>query len=143
MSYGQRQIAVFDSDAFSREWQDSNGEHVWGQDCALYLRKEIESTAGWSVDAAVSLEDDGWAFDARLGPASYGLFVHWAPIGSPPRDLWVVQLYRKVGFIKEILKSKERDEVEELAGVVDHILSNDERIRDLRWYTFDEFRKIY
>src|SRR5439155_10611404 len=80
-------IAVFQSDFF--ELPFSEGVNVTlGRDLAEYLKKKFEDI-GTQISGPFE-DETHWELYTALQDDRFGIAVHWAPIGEPPRDFWVI-----------------------------------------------------
>ena len=142
-----RSVGVFSSDLFDipppPRIHDKAASPL-GHDLARLLFTELDKVAVPRITRAGPVAgEDGWIFWCSLDGRGYSVFVHWAPIGEPPSDHWVVQIDARVGLLRAFLgKRASDDEVapvrEELARILDR-----PGVRDLRWLTMKEFGRVY
>ena len=140
-----KSIAIFRSEAFDhacpKDGSDPNAIPL-GRDLADYLKTKFSER---NIPARNPIQGtDGWVVDGDLENLPFSIFIHWAPIGTPPSDHWVIQPQVRRGFLKPLFGS--RDPSEELKPLITNLaslLSEDTRIRDLIWMDKTEFAAVY
>ena len=112
-------IAIVSSNAFDFGRTDIDGEVPTpaGKDIATFILQRLVA-AGATCLAEPVPGEEGWTFDIELDWGKYRVFVHWAPIGDPPEDRWVVQ----PDICKPLLRSLfgRRTALDEIQPAVSH-----------------------
>jgi len=140
-----RSVVVFESAQIQQLRTRSSAEEFIrvSKNIVDLIRREVEKHGGKTVSNPVPGEG-GWTWHVRIKAQEFGVFLHWAPIGNPPRDSWVVQTGTRQSLFSAIFGRPAPETalvpiVERLRDVVneDHGFSN------IRWLTRDEFRMAY
>jgi hypothetical protein len=140
-----KSIVVFRSEAFDhsrpKDGSDPNAIPL-GRDLADYLKTKL---AERSIPVRNPIQGtDGWVVDGDLQNIPFSLFVHWAPIGTPPSDHWVIQPQVRRGFLKTLFEPRKPSvELEPVISNLASLLSEDTRISDLTWMDEAEFASVY
>jgi hypothetical protein len=142
----ERAIVTFTSELFDLSWppgRDPNYPPL-GYDAAVYFQRKLSERGIPSIDDEPIMGEGGWHWRVSSGQEVLSLVLNWAPIGSPPRDCWVIQSQVHTGYISRLIGRKNRDyELVPLCTVLKIIIESEPGITDVHWLTTDEFRKIY
>ncbi|EEF59691.1 hypothetical protein [Pedosphaera parvula] len=140
-----KSIALFQSDAFDHSWPSENTDPnavPLGRDAAEYLKTKL-AEQNIAVQNPIQGEG-GWVVDGDFQKILFSLFVHWAPIGTPPTDHWVIQSRLRRGLMKSIFSSsKFPEQLQPLITILNNALVRDSRINSLTWIDEAEFAAIY
>lgn len=140
-----KSIALFRSTLFDQSWpandKDPNAIPL-GRDLAEYLQTKL-SEQGIHVQGPIQ-GDGGWVVDGDFPSTPFSLFVHWAPIGNPPIDRWVIQPHVRRGVFKSLFGArKPLTKLEPLIGILNATLSQDSRIENLTWMDENQLAAVY
>jgi len=139
-------IVLFKSNAFDRSWPDVGSdpnEPPLGKDLAESLEQKF-ATYGVTTNVIVEATG-GWEFEVTLDGEHYIFFVHWAAVGEPPEDFWVVQARKKKG-LRKFLLGRSQDPAVNVQPALDLlrcIIENSSDMTDVRWVDANEFAQIY
>ncbi len=137
-------IAIIKSDKFDFGLADLyDPEAPPGYAFVSYLIESLQRKGGKLVCEPVAGEE-GWTFDLTTGGKDYRAFVHWAPIGNPPSNRWVVQPRIRRTLLGTIFGTKSQSS--DLAPIVDLLhesLADLAVIESVRWISDSEFASIY
>src|ERR1700692_4322840 len=135
-----KSIAVFRSAAFDQSWPaEGNPNDVpLGRDLAEYLKTKL---AEQNIPVQNPIQGEGgWIVDGQFQNIPFALFVHWAPVGTPPVDSWVIQPQVRRGIIQSLFGArKPPEELQPLLTQLNTTLSHDPRINDLVWMDDNQF----
>jgi len=141
----ERTVAILQSDRFPyRNSGDDPKESPPGRDLAVFLMHEM-STRGFAPTFATPIQGEGgWHWDGDLDNKSFNLFVHWAWIGNPPRDCWVIQPDLRKGVLRTMFGKPARpDELAPICELLHSVLDHNAVFSSVQWLTDEEFRKVY
>ena len=138
-------IAIVESTAFDFEGPDGSFDDSVpaGHAVALFVEQRLCANGAKTVSEPVSGEE-GWTFDVELDDNVYRFFVHWAPIGDPPSDRWIIQTDIRKGVLRTLVggKTVETDILTAL-NLLHRVLSDASEIVEITWITNEEFMKMY
>lgn len=138
-------IAVVSSTSFDFEGPDSEYDEATppGKEFANFLVKRLVTFGAICIGKPVSGEA-GWTFDVMIVDTAYRVFVHWAPIGSPPADRWIIQPDICKGVVRALLGRRTTDsEVAPLVVELRRVLDGATEIENVDWITREEFADMY
>lgn len=141
---GAKTIAVFRSSLFNVSWPKDAADPTTaplGKDLADYLKSEFAENG---LTTSIPIEgSDHWVFDVETQGRRFSLIIHWAPMGNPPSDYWVVQLRERVGLIAGLFGRRRSFDCERLHNVLQSVLEADANIQNLEWLDDVEFKRRY
>jgi hypothetical protein len=143
----QGTIVVFSTDRFDLSWPSAAGDPNYpprGRDAAVYFQRKLSERGMTSIGSEPVMGECGWHWSVASGKATIDLVLHWAPIGSPRRDCWVIQSKVHIGLFGRLIGGKvQTDELTSLCAVLKSIIESESDLANVRWLTPDEFRSIY
>jgi hypothetical protein len=138
-------IAIVDSTAFDFDGPNGSFDESVpaGQSFALFVEQRLSANGSKTASEPVSGEE-GWTFDAELDDNVYRIFVHWAPIGDPPRDRWIIQTDVRKSLLRSLVggKTVEADILTAL-NLLHRVLTAASEIDEITWITNEEFVEMY
>jgi hypothetical protein len=143
-----RPIVIFQSDLFDNSWP-STSDANWppaGKDAALFFLEKLVASGFVALDDSPFIDKDGWLARLRWGDNNvYAFVVHWAAIGEPPEDYWVVQTAKEhQGFIQYLRWKKATDETLPICNILREIIKEQAGyFSNVRWLSMKEFCCIY
>jgi hypothetical protein len=142
-----KSIVAFTTDYFDRSWpEDGSDPNVppLGKDAAAYFRRRLSEFGVQVVGSDAVMGEAGWHWDVSIGRDDYGLVVHWAPLGKPPKDYWIIQISKHVGLLPRLLGKKGLpSDVMPVVTVLRRIIDAEPKFGEVRWFTPEEFRVVY
>jgi hypothetical protein len=139
---------VFLSDLFANSWptggEDPNYPPL-GEDCANWLRAKLSDRSKLFVVGEPIDGSGGWTMFVQFAREEFEVFVHWAPIGQPPIDAWVIQIAHIRGLLGKLFSRhrKVSPSLELIISELNTILEAEPKIHDIQWLTSEDFRKVY
>lgn len=129
-------VAVFESEAFNHtEPKDYFiNPCCYGDDLARWLMAELAGL-GLAVDDEPGQEDFGWYFEFSLGEEKYCLVI-----GGDEEGAWFVAVERALGPLASLMGGRHRKVGHPGLAAVESILSGSDRIANLRWLSWKDFR---
>ena len=138
-------IAIIKSTAFDFEGPNGSFDESLppGQSFAAFLEQRLIACGARLVSKQVPGEE-GWSFDVELHARVYRFFIHWAPIGDPPSDRWIIQTSICKGLLHSLVGGAtiERD-VSTVLDILHQQMSNASEIEEITWITNEEFSELY
>ena len=140
-------IAIFKSDCFDTSWPDDGtdpNEPPLGKDLAEYFKTRLHEK-GIEVDSPFESEV-GWEFFVTIENILYSLLVHWAPIGEPQTDFWVIQPQKQEGCLKGLFgkgRGQKAEDLKPFLKILKPIVNESKEFTDVEWLSYDEFSAIY
>ncbi len=136
-------IAIISSNAFDFAGADIRVSHPAGKDLAEFILNRFNANGARQLSDPVAGEE-GWTFDVELDSNSYQLFVHWAPIGNPPVNRWVIQPDIRKTLLRTLFGRRTAEhEVQPIVLKLRHLLDSADIIDEVNWVTQKEFASIY
>lgn len=142
------EIAIFQSDAFSRKWPEDDQADLerdaWGRDCAEFLLAQL-STHDMRTRTPGPFEGEGgWSFTVEMAHCLVKVFVMWAPIGDPPGDYWTVHVRSVQPILSKLFqKAKSAAESKQVRSAIEAVLTTHPATKNFRWLTPEEFERLY
>ncbi|UUO07550.1 hypothetical protein M4951_04385 [Blastopirellula sp. J2-11] len=135
---------VFRSALFSFAWPKEGPDLAppWGKDCAAFVKERLRAFDEVTSINGPHQDESAWTLDVILGGERYELHVHWALIGEPPVDCWVIQVYPVMGLIGWLFR-RPLQHFSKLLKNVFQTLETTEGISDVQWMNFEEFSNVY
>ena len=122
---------------------DSEASAPAGRDFAEFLERRLLAHGAKRLAMAVPGED-GWTFDLEVGGKRFRVFVHWAPIGDPPADRWIVQSNICKPLFQSLFGGKTADhKIELIVRELRRILDDASEIEEVVWVSRKEFALMY
>ena len=106
----------------------------FGDDLARWLMEELVE-AGIAVEAEPGQEDFGWYFGFSVEDEKY-----CAVIAGDGEGEWYVVVERACGFLGSVFGGRHRNVGRPGVAAIENVLSRSDRIANLRWTTWEEFR---
>lgn len=125
---------TFVTDAFEMETPKENfiNPCCFGEDCANWLASRLEE--GFEVNK-IFQEDWGWCFFVKINLCNF-----WIGIGLVDEEkIWLVFSESGLGRIKKWLGYTDSSEQQQLSIAIDEALKTTSHIRDIKWYTKENF----
>jgi hypothetical protein len=138
-------VAMIESRAFEFEKpnETNSGSEPEGQSFADFVAKQLVASGGRMTSKPVPGED-GWSFDVELDARVYRFFVHWAPIGNPPSDRWIIQTDVRKSLLGSLIAKKTVEaDISTAVDILHTQLSNASEIDEMTWLTAEEFAHMY
>ena len=142
---GQPVVAIVSSSAFDfgGENYDPDSSLPLGSDFAKYVEGRLIAHGTSSLSSPVPGEG-GWSFDVGFNSGKFGLFVHWAPIGNPPTDRWVIQLRSNESSLESLLGRRDvRLRASDIVSFLQSALATSKEIEGVQWVSNREFALLY
>lgn len=140
-------VVVFTSDRFDHSWPTDTKDPNWpplGQDAAVYVQSKLAEHNIASVPVKPIVGEGGWSWNANLEGTQFRLFLHWAPIGNPPQDAWVIQVRKSVGLLAKVFgRPSTSTHSSPLMEVLKRIIEHDPTFQNVQWLTAAEFKPVY
>ena len=122
---------------------DSEGTAPPGSDFAEFVESLLLAHGAKRLGTAVPGEG-GWTFDVGIGDRQFRVFVHWAPIGVPPADRWVIQSDICKPLLRSLFGRKTADhEIEPIVRELRRVLDDATRIEEVVWVSKEDFASMY
>jgi hypothetical protein len=140
-----KSIGIFRSNAFDLSWPkeptDPNTPPL-GRDLAEHLKTRLTAIG---LKASDPIEgSDYWVLDLEMDGGRTSLIIHWAPIGNPPIDYWVVQPQQKRSLLGNPFgKASASLQFEASCAALRRVLEEDGSIQNLEWLDEAEFKQRY
>lgn len=138
-------IAIVASGAFDYGQVDLDAEFQTpaGNDLATFIvGKLVKAGAKCLVEPVFG--EEGWTFDVEVHGDQYRVFVHWAPIGRPPTDRWVIQPDVRKPLLRSLFGRKTANqEVQPLVRELRRVLESSAEIDEVNWISKEEFASMY
>ena len=137
-------IAIFRSSAFNLSWPKEGSDPnkpALGRDLAEHLRNRF-AKIGLSTSNPIE-GSDHWVLDLEMQGRRLSMVVHWAPIGNPPIDYWVVQPQERLGIVASLLRKQKEFDFEPLRSALKRVLEEDANVQALEWLDDADFRQRY
>jgi len=130
-------VAVFESQAFNQTEPKESfiNPCCFGDDLALWLMGELEQH-GVDVSDEPGQEDFGWYFEFTTGGEKYCLVI-----SSDGEGEWALVVERACGLFASLLGGRHRNVGRSGLDAIGEVLANSDRIENLRWLAWEEFRK--
>jgi hypothetical protein len=110
-----------------------------GAGCAAFLADQLCREGLTLLSDQPYWGEGGWSLDVTVREAAFTLCIHWLPLGSPPRDFWVVQVRPRVGPLVRLLGTEVPDAaLRTLRDVLERIVRAQDPNSELRWTTTEE-----
>ncbi len=137
-------IVVLRSNQFNFSETEDDGSPPAGKAVATYIMHAMSNHGCPALfDDPVSGEG-GWSWVAEVGRIRFTLFVHWAPIGEPPQDCWVVQPGLMKGIFRTLFgRATKPEELTPVCDILHRVLDTNPAFSSVEWLTMDEFREAY
>ena len=135
---------IFRSSRFTAPLSEEQ-EPAPGLDCAAALMEAL-SRRGVFLPSARPIEGEGgWTVDLESEDGTnIALLVHWAPIGEPPEDYWVIQARERKGVLRSLFGKRDTpQQVSEICDVINDVLMSWEGLQKKKWLTDEEFSQVY
>jgi len=122
---------------------DSEVSAPAGKDFAEFVERHLVAHGAKRLATAVTGEE-GWTFDVDIRGKRFRVFVHWAPIGDPPADRWVIQSDICKPLFRSLFERKTADhEIEPIVRELRRVLDDASEIEEVIWVSQKEFRSMY
>lgn len=137
-------IGIVSSDAFDfgNGVCDSDSQLPLGLDFAKYVEEKLLAHGASSFSAPVPGEG-GWSFDVDINSEKFRVFSHWAPIGNPPVDRWVIQVRSGESFLDSLLRRRRASFNDAIISFLKDALATSEAIEEIQWISHKEFTVLY
>jgi hypothetical protein len=110
-----------------------------GAGCAAFLADQLSREGVTLLSEQPYWGEGGWSLDIAVYEAAFTLCFHWLPLGSPPRDFWVVQIRPRVGPLGLMLGTAVPEAaLDTLREVLERIVKAQDPASELRWSTFED-----
>lgn len=142
-----KSIVAFTTDCFDLSWPagdgDPNGPPL-GRDAAEYFIRRLSESGVSVVGNEAVMGEGGWHWNVVIDADVYLFALHWAPIGEPERDFWIIQIRKDAGLLRRLFgKQFPPEEMLPAADAIKRIIDDEPRFTDVGWLTPAEFRSIY
>lgn len=141
----EKTIAVVTSTSFDFEGPDGDYDETVppGRAFADFVVNRLVSNGAKCIANPVPGEE-GWTFDVTIVNTPYRVFVHWAPIGNPPTDRWVIQPDVCKGLLRSLVGRRTSDsEVAPIVVELRRALDDAAEIDNVDWITREKFTNMY
>lgn len=141
----RRIIGVLRSECFDFGELGTDSEiYPPGKDLALFLMNELRNEDCPPTFPHPIQGEGGWHFENEIDGTTYDSFVHWAPIGNPPQDCWVIQPRLRKGVLRTLFGHATRpDELASLCAVLHRAIDGNDAFTLVEWLNAEEFRAAY
>ncbi len=112
----------------------------FGDDVCKWLISEFRAK-GIETDKEPGQEDFGWYFNFKMSEGPHCIVIGYRPEDNKEKGVWIGWLERKCGFIGSLLGGRKRGISTGAIGTVHQVLSNSEKIQDVRWHSQGDFDK--
>ena len=129
-------VAVFESRSFNHTEPRDHfiNPCCFGDDLARWLMEELRQH-GIGVDDEPGQEDFGWYFELTVDGQKYCLVI-----GGDGEGEWFLVVERACGFMASLFGGRHRKVGRPALAVVEDVLSRSDRVENLRWLSWKEFR---
>jgi hypothetical protein len=140
-----KSTGIFRSNLFHLSWPkeptDPNSPPL-GRDLAEHLKTRLTAIG---IKASDPIEgSDYWVLDLEMDGGRSSLIVHWAPIGDPPIDYWVIQPRQRHGLLGSLFgKASASSHLERSCAALRRVLEEDDSVQNLEWLDEAEFKQRY
>ena len=87
--------------------------------------------------------EGGWHLDVEIQGARFSLFIHWAEIGEPSVDSWVIQPGKQTGIVRRLFGRKpSATEFAPICELLHDIVDHNPDFTSVRWVTTEEFKTL-
>ena len=141
-----KSVVIFKSGLFDQSWPNDNGDPntpPLGRDLAEHFGRGM---AVFSVDVKVAIEaTGGWELEVEINGRVFIFFFHWAPIGDPEDEYWVVQPRLKRKLATTLFKKRPNltQDLEPAVDLLRKVIDTSSEFTNVQWFDLDEFRQIY
>lgn len=146
-TFDTKRVVAFTTDDFDLSWpqgEDDPNVPPLGKDAAAFFRRKLSEFGVQVIGNEAVMGESGWHWNVSVGKDKFSLVIHWAPIGKPPKDFWVLQISKDVGLFAGLFgKTGSSDEVMPVVTVIKRIIEDEPRFNNVRWLTLEEFRSVY
>ena len=110
----------------------------------MFLIDKLSAT-GASIPLKEPMQEEGgWMLSVDIDGQRFSLFVHWAPLGDPPIDFWVIQPGKQKGLFATLFGRKSNHaELEPICTLLDDVIRKESRLTNVKWVAPEEFARIY
>ncbi len=129
-------VAIFESSVFNHtEPKDTFiNPCCFGDDLAHWLMGEL-AQQGISVDDEPGQEDFGWYFEFSVDEEAYCLVI-----SNDGEGEWFLVVERACGLLASLFGGRHRNVGRSGLAAIDNVLSRSDRVENLRWVSWKEFR---
>jgi len=139
-------VVVFATDLFDQSWPSQGDPNFppLGEDAAVYFCRKLGVLQVEVLENTPLMGEGGWHWTARIGRNVYCVFLHWAAIGRPETEFWVIQLDRKRGILNRVFAGDDAScDMSAMVAVHSQIIGGEPRFHDVQWLTAAQFAQVY
>ena len=146
-SFDTKSIVAFTTDYFDQSWpsgEDDPNVPPLGKDAAAYFIRRLSELGVQVLGKEAVVGESGWHWNISIGKDKYALVIHWAPIGKPPKDFWIIQISEDASLFGRLIGKKSLPgDATPVVSAIRRIIDDEPRFSDVRWLTPEEFRSVY